>query len=127
MYKNLQWKIGLIIALIALSLWSAYPLDEKIKLGLDLQGGVHLLLQVDTKKALENEVIRVKNLLKRNLDEKKIQVSDIKMGAGRNITLKLLDKNALENVKKLISKDFTELKFESENENELLYGFESNI
>src|SRR3989338_10315213 len=76
---------------------------------------------------MDNEVIRVKNLLKRNLDEKKIQISDINMDEEINIALTLLNKNDLENAKRLISKDFTELKIKSENGNNLLYGFESSI
>lgn len=124
MKKDLQWKVVLIIVLIALSLWSAYPLKDKIKLGLDLQGGVHLLLQVDTKKALDNEVIRVKNILKRNLDEKKFPFSEIKIDENRNIILKIQNRNDVEGVKKLISKDFRELKFSSEKEAELIYSFD---
>jgi len=108
MKKDLQWKVILIIVLVALSLWSVYPLDEKIKLGLDLQGGVHLLLQVDTKKALDNEVVRVKNILKRNLEEKKFSSSEIKVDGNRNISIKLLNKNDIENVKALIKKNFSE-------------------
>ena len=127
MKKDLQWKVILIIVLVALSLWSVYPLDEKIKLGLDLQGGVHLLLQVDTKKALDNEVVRVKNILKRNLEEKKFSSSEIKVDGNRNISIKLLNKNDIENVKALIKKNFSELKFSAEKEAELIYSFDQSI
>jgi preprotein translocase subunit SecD len=37
----------LLIALIAAALWSIWPLKSKIHLGLDLQGGVRVLLQLD--------------------------------------------------------------------------------
>ena len=44
---------GIVIgAILALSVWFLYPLDQKIKLGLDLQGGMHLVLQVQTDDAL---------------------------------------------------------------------------
>ena len=127
MKKKLKWKIILIVALIALSLWAAYPLNEKIKLGLDLQGGVHLLLQVDTQKAMDNEVARVMRYAERTLDEKKITVSEIKIDKERNITLKLANKDDLESAKRLISKDFTELKLSSESGNQLIYGFDSKV
>ncbi|MDP1853259.1 MAG: protein translocase subunit SecD [Candidatus Omnitrophota bacterium] len=48
MNKKLFWKIGFILALIAASIWYAFPLDKRINLGLDLQGGMHLVLKVDT-------------------------------------------------------------------------------
>jgi preprotein translocase subunit SecD len=41
-------RVLLIIAVVALSLWSLYPPGETIKLGLDLNGGVQLVLRVDT-------------------------------------------------------------------------------
>ena len=48
MTKNLKWKVILIIAIIAFAIQLAYPPSEKIDLGLDLQGGMHLVLEVDT-------------------------------------------------------------------------------
>lgn len=48
MQRNLAWKVLLILAVFAVSLWSLYPIQEKISLGLDLQGGMHLVLRVDT-------------------------------------------------------------------------------
>ena len=48
MYKNLRWKF-LIIAIVAgLSIWSFVPPSTKVRLGLDLKGGIHLVLQVHT-------------------------------------------------------------------------------
>ncbi|MBC5828773.1 MAG: protein translocase subunit SecD [Candidatus Eremiobacteraeota bacterium] len=41
-------KALLILAVIALCLWAALPVQKKIRLGLDLQGGVRVLLQLDT-------------------------------------------------------------------------------
>ncbi|MDD5073382.1 MAG: protein translocase subunit SecD [Candidatus Omnitrophica bacterium] len=66
MNRGLPWKAGLIFALIAASFWLIYPpfdvkdkdgkviQEGKIKLGLDLKGGMHLLLKVDTSHLPEN-------------------------------------------------------------------------
>jgi SecD/SecF fusion protein len=48
MNTRIKWKILSILAVIGLSLWFGFPLDEKINLGLDLKGGMHLVLKVDT-------------------------------------------------------------------------------
>ena len=40
MDKYHKWKVLLIVVAVAFSVWKAYPLDEKINLGLDLQGGM---------------------------------------------------------------------------------------
>ena len=55
MYKNLYWKLGAIVAIAALAVWSFTPPGEKISLGLDLKGGVHLVLGVQTDDALRLE------------------------------------------------------------------------
>jgi len=53
MYTDLKWKIPLILFAILGSAYLAYPLKDKIALGLDLQGGMHLVLEVQTKKPLK--------------------------------------------------------------------------
>ena len=55
MMKNMQWRLGLIAIVIGLSVWAFYPPDSKVKLGLDLKGGVHLVLRVKTDDALKVE------------------------------------------------------------------------
>jgi len=44
-YKN-PIKALVVMAIVAFSLWAALPIQQKIHLGLDLEGGVHLLLQL---------------------------------------------------------------------------------
>jgi len=39
MAKNLRWKFLLIVGVVALMVYSFYPLDKKVRLGLDLKGG----------------------------------------------------------------------------------------
>lgn len=53
------WKIGLIVVVLGTSLWYALPLQENIKLGLDLQGGMHLVLEVEAEKAIEGSMERL--------------------------------------------------------------------
>ena len=67
MGKNLKWKAILVVVVVGLALWIGYPpLDiydsegnlvkkGKVNLGLDLKGGVHLVLAVDTSKLTADE------------------------------------------------------------------------
>jgi preprotein translocase subunit SecD len=55
MKQNLLWRGILILAVAAIAVSLAYPLQKKINLGLDLQGGMHLVLQVHTEDALRAE------------------------------------------------------------------------
>jgi len=52
MNKNLRWRAVAILAVVAISIWGFYPPQKKVRLGLDLQGGVHLVLRVQTDDAL---------------------------------------------------------------------------
>jgi SecD/SecF fusion protein len=47
MNKQLLWKLAIVVAVLAASLFSMWPLQEKVKLGLDLKGGTSFLLQLD--------------------------------------------------------------------------------
>src|SRR3989304_5885646 len=53
MDKYFKWKVILILAVIGFSIYFVYPPQEKIHLGLDLKGGMHLLLEVETQKIAE--------------------------------------------------------------------------
>jgi preprotein translocase subunit SecD len=52
---SLRTKLLIIVGVIALSVFSFYPPDQKVNLGLDLKGGVHLVLRVQTDDALRVE------------------------------------------------------------------------
>jgi preprotein translocase subunit SecD len=55
MAKNLRWKVLVILGVVALSVFAFYPPDQKVRLGLDLKGGVHLVMQVKTDDAVRIE------------------------------------------------------------------------
>ncbi len=48
MEKRIIYKTILILAIMGICAYFAFPLDKRINLGLDLKGGMHLLLKVDT-------------------------------------------------------------------------------
>ncbi len=56
MDSKIVWRIVLIVVVVALCLWSLYPPGEKIHYGLDLSGGIHLVLQVQTDDAIKAEL-----------------------------------------------------------------------
>lgn len=66
MKKKMGWKIILILVVIGFSLWRF--MEDKIVMGLDLRGGSHLVLEVQTDEGLtiqtDQFVTRLKGLLK---------------------------------------------------------------
>lgn len=55
MNKSVQWKLLAVVAVAVLSAVAVYPPGERIRLGLDLEGGVHMVLRVQTDDALQVE------------------------------------------------------------------------
>jgi len=63
-----------------------YFLKNRIHLGLDLQGGMHLVLEVDTEKAMEGTVERLANALKEGLMEKRIRFRSVERKADNSMS-----------------------------------------
>ena len=78
MDKSLTWKIGLIIAVIVLSIFLLYPPKDKINLGLDLKGGMHLVMEVVTDEALAIQTDMSATQLRGLLKDGSIQHDTIK-------------------------------------------------
>ena len=53
--------------------WKKYLPTDRIHLGLDLQGGMHLVLEVDTEKAVESTLDRSMNDLKEHLMDQRVR------------------------------------------------------
>ena len=75
MNKNLRWKIITILAVLALAIWAFYPPKERVRLGLDLKGGVHLVLRVQTDDALNVETEQNMERLRDELARRNIAVT----------------------------------------------------
>ena len=67
--NNLRWRILLIVVIVGACLWAIIPPEQKIRLGLDLKGGVHLVLQVNTDDALRLETETTAETLRNELEK----------------------------------------------------------
>ena len=96
MRKDLRWKVILVLIVIVLAAFLSYPPSEKIHLGLDLEGGMHLVLEVITDDALsietDQEILRLEDLLKReNLEYTTVSKEDITRFSIQEINLEQED------------------------------------
>src|SRR6187455_1771292 len=83
--KNVQLKLLLIVAVIALSVFSFYY--KGMNLGLDLKGGVHLVLRVQTDDALRLETETTVERLRDTLTRGSIQFSKLEMKDGKTFVV----------------------------------------
>ncbi len=73
MQRNLLYRFLLIVGVILVSVFLAFPLNKRINLGLDLQGGMYLILRVDTSalsdEAKKDAVERALEVIRNRIDE----------------------------------------------------------
>jgi preprotein translocase subunit SecD len=89
MRRQLGARIALVAVVIAVSIWYLYPPAKTINLGLDLQGGIHLVLGVDVDKAIEAQVERAGDTAKAELEKRGIGVTRVERRGTSELVLQL--------------------------------------
>ncbi len=120
MTKDLAWRMSLVFAFTFLSLffltptlftqlpgwWKGYMPKDKISLGLDLQGGTHLVLEVETQKALEGYLDLIAGDLEETVRSQNIHMKKISREGIDKVQVVLYDKSSAEAVRNLIVKKY---------------------
>jgi len=128
MNTSLKLKLGLLISLIVMAVvtivpsfyastpewWKKYMAPEGLRLGLDLQGGMHLVLKVNLEKAQENTLEFAANDLKDTLAEKSISAVRTPSADPAIAILTLPNTSAAEQVQTLVSEDFPDIEADVE-------------
>ncbi len=72
MNKNLRNRLLVIVAVISIAVFYAFPIDKRVNLGLDLKGGMHVVLRVETEKlppkSRNDAVLRAMEILRNRID-----------------------------------------------------------
>jgi len=124
--KRLGWRALIVLAVLIVSFvylvpsllrtvptwWSAALPTDKIHLGLDLQGGMHLILEVQTDKAVETGLESLGNDIKQILREKKVWVSYAHPAGKNGIVVMLKRPEDLNTLKEVVSDQFGVLSVE---------------
>lgn len=120
MSKSLGWRAAIVAFAVLMSLvylmpsltsevpgwWSNLLPRDKIHLGLDLQGGMHLVLEVGASKAVENHLERIVEELKRDLRKSKIRYVELKRVGDDRITLTLMRSEDKDGFKKMAEANY---------------------
>jgi preprotein translocase subunit SecD len=105
---ELRWRVLLIVAVVAFAIWQAYPLNETINLGLDLRGGIHLVMRVETDDAVKSEVDRVAERLEAEFGEAGIPFENIDRPAVAELRLQGVPEERREEVRQLLREGYGE-------------------
>lgn len=123
MLKSLKWRAILYAVIILVAVvyllptfvkmptwWEDYLPSEKISLGLDLQGGMHLILGVETEKAVENSVERYGSDLEEMLFNERIPFDHVRKIGKDRLEVQVVDPAARDKAGKLLEDKFSVMK-----------------
>ena len=120
MNTSIKLKLALVFFLLVLAIitivpsfyagtpswWKKYMAPEGLRLGLDLQGGMHLVLQVNLQKAQENTLELAANDLKDTLAEESISAVQTIAKDKKTIIFTLPNASAVDKVRGIIEDGF---------------------
>jgi len=105
---KINYKITILFLAIVFGLWYSIPSllqtenGKKINLGLDLRGGMHMLLRTNVEEAVENKIKSVASALKYYIEKEEIITGGISLTNGR-IDIEVLDKSDILKVEKMLN------------------------
>ena len=106
MTRRLWLRIGLVAFVAAMSIFYLYPPKKTINLGLDLQGGIHLVLGVDIDKALQIQIDRTTERVRSALEAKGIAVRKAERRGNTEIEVQLASPATWAEALTLFQKEF---------------------
>ena len=106
--------------------WKQYLPSKGITLGLDLQGGIHLVLEVESDRAVEIAIDRVANNMAELLTEKKVPVESIKRTSPTEIAVTLPSPEGKDAVLKLTDDQFPTLTANSPSDRVLVFSVKAD-
>jgi len=77
MRRRLGWKLALILGVSIGSIAGLFPVEERLRLGLDLKGGIHLVLRVHSDDAVGYELDEEAGRLRARLQDERIPFSAV--------------------------------------------------
>jgi len=124
MNKSVATRFAVAFFLIAVAFFSGWPLQDKIKLGLDLKGGMYLLYEVEVEKAIALKLERIGNDIVEHLENEGIGVDTSSIDKNGTLKIALYSKSDAKIARKMVSEfsDIVELPELSGDEN-LAYSY----
>ena len=121
MKKQLYNLIGFaVIVLLAVAIVTYKP----VNLGLDLKGGVSIVLEPDYERAIRHEYERTARYLEDLLRDRGFKILDVTTD-GRSVEIEYLEESELSAIKELVRKNFPELQLVEEREGIIKFTFAS--
>ncbi len=115
--KDFSWRIPVIALVLIVAVIYVIPTfkpgwwpNKQINLGLDLQGGMHLVLEVKTEKAVESTLERIRNELRTSFRNEQIRHKGIDYSGKQALSVKLIDPNDFDKIDDVLGKNYADVK-----------------
>lgn len=118
-HQKVGWRLAVVGVVTLISLvWTMpnvidttkmwWPTKDKMTMGLDIQGGLHLVLKVDVDGALKQDATRVMSTIRTDLEREKVDVKDIAMNDALHgdMTVTLASKDTADKAEKRVTDYF---------------------
>ena len=127
--KKLSWKLVIVLGVILAAIIYVLPTInsalwpyKRINLGLDLQGGMHLVLEVDTDKAVASTIEQITQDIRRVNREERVRNSVVKQVDGTTIEVEIQNQENIDKFEALLDKEFKDMRILSRSKaNEILH------
>jgi preprotein translocase subunit SecD len=106
MKKNMKWKALLIAVVVIVFGWSMYPPEKRINLGLDLKGGIHLIMKVNTEDAVNAVTDELVEAVAELLEEENIAFAEVDKEGPESILVSGVDINKDREFRNLVDQNF---------------------
>ena len=103
----LKWRWAIIAAVTLLALYLCYPIQDKIKLGLDLKGGIHLVMRVKTDDAVKASTDLDLEVLRAELGKRGVNPEAMEVESPGRIQVKGVDSAKVPAFQDLVSTQFS--------------------
>jgi len=114
--NSISWRlatsIGVLLTAVILVLPSFKPMwpHKKINLGLDLRGGMQLVLEVETNKAVEGNIDRMAEDMKSEMRKDRIRFSQIERIKGERLQVQLGSQDMINAFDTFLNKEYPDLR-----------------
>ncbi len=120
--KNISWKLVASVLVVLAAVVYTIPTFKpeiwpykKINLGLDLQGGMHLVLEVQSEKAVESTIERMAQDLRQSLKKEQILATGMEQIQGSKVSFRIEGKDQIDKFDKLLSISYKEFRIQTRN------------
>ena len=114
---NLSWRLVTVLVVVTTAMIYVLPSIKptlwpykKINLGLDLQGGMHLVLEVDNDKAVESTIERISQEFRSSLKKEHIRHRGVSIIESTRISVNIIGQKYIDAFEKLMDKEFQDLR-----------------